>query len=395
MDSLTIIVPTRNRAELAEWAIRSVLDQSFAGHLIVSDNSAFETQAENLWAYCRAQNDVRLSYIRPPRSMSMTEHWEWVIHEALRYTNTSHFTFLTDRMMFKYGYLPKLLALAHPDKIVTYNHDRIDDRRIPIKLEQERWSGKLIEIKSEILLHYFSHVHWHPALPRMLNCLVPRAALSQLAKRFGSIFGSIAPDVHFGFRVLALFDSILYWDATPIFHYALNRSTGASVNRAEKGADAEDFLAHIEGEPNYLAPVPEFRTVMNGVTHEYNLVRQETNSPKFLAVDLPSYFQTIEGEIGAIEDEEQQARMRQLLNRTRVTGPPRRLPYSLPEGSPRTVTFNSLGDAIRYASKRERSRVEQFVHSIRGRVLLRTRLKNVLDKWIRKPKNGRDKGRLF
>lgn len=58
-----IVVPTRNRADLARKAIRSVLDQREADvRVLVSDNSTSEAELEELAAFCDALKDERLQY---------------------------------------------------------------------------------------------------------------------------------------------------------------------------------------------------------------------------------------------------------------------------------------------------------------------------------------------
>ena len=75
----------------------------------------------------------------------------------------------------------------------------------------------------------------------MLNCIVPRRVFENISARFGNVFTSIAPDFNFCFRCLDLEDSILFYDKSPLFHYALDRSNGASASRGESTADTDDF----------------------------------------------------------------------------------------------------------------------------------------------------------
>src|SRR6185436_13107980 len=110
-NNAVVVVPTRNRASIAMNAIRSVLDQHVDGvQVMVSDNSTAETDREQLADFCTQLNDPRLRYFRPPQSLSMTDHWEWAIEQALGSYQASHFTYLTDRMMFKTGSVAEVLS---------------------------------------------------------------------------------------------------------------------------------------------------------------------------------------------------------------------------------------------------------------------------------------------
>src|SRR5271157_1570372 len=82
---LVVIIPTRNRLPLAQSAIGSVLEQPETSdvQILVSDNSTALESSIQLERFCLKLANRRLHYIKPPRSMSMTEHWNWAINQAL------------------------------------------------------------------------------------------------------------------------------------------------------------------------------------------------------------------------------------------------------------------------------------------------------------------------
>ncbi|HVF50650.1 MAG TPA: glycosyltransferase, partial [Pyrinomonadaceae bacterium] len=95
-----VVIPTRNRAGLAANAARSVLSRPDAGmRVLVSDNSTSEQEASELARLCGEIGDSRLRLVRPPEPLAMSAHWNWAMRQALEY-DASHFTFLTDRMLF-------------------------------------------------------------------------------------------------------------------------------------------------------------------------------------------------------------------------------------------------------------------------------------------------------
>jgi hypothetical protein len=62
--------------------------------------------------------------------------------------------------------------------------------------------------------------------------------------------------------------------------------------------DRADFLSHMNrGSGNYATPIPSILTVHNAIVHEYCLVREETGSPKFPALDKEKYLRAIAGEL--------------------------------------------------------------------------------------------------
>jgi hypothetical protein len=314
-----VVVPTRNRARIAMNAIRSVLDTPHDGvQVMVSDNSTSHEDREALSGFCAGLNDPRLRYLRPPHSMPMTEHWQWAIERALASYDVNHFTYLTDRMMFKTGGLKQVLDVAarYPHKVITYNHDRIVDHIRPVRVEHCPSTARLWEVPAERLSWLVSQAVFHHGLPRMLNCVVPRMVLDRFRARFENVFASIAPDFNFCFRCLDIEESILFFDSTPLFHYALNRSNGASVTRGEMTPDNADFTANLQVDNslrNYATPIPQLNTAVNAVFNEYLIYKRETNSPRFFELDFQKYLAANAIEIREVVDPQLRAEMRSLL----------------------------------------------------------------------------------
>ena len=314
-----VVIPTRNRAALAMNAIRSVLDQPVANvTILVSDNSTSQRDLDELESFCTTLADPRLQYMRPPQPLPMPAHWDWAIAQTLANYEASHVTYLTDRMMFRSAGLKDILDLAalYPDKIITYNHDRICDDARPIRVEQYQVTGKLLEVESQRLVSLFAEAILHHGLPRMLNCIVPRRVFETIRGRFGNVFSSIAPDFNFCFRCLDLEDSILFYDMSPLFHYALDRSNGASATRGESTQDTDDFEANLPVDNavrNYATPIPSLITCTNAAFNEYLIYKHETGSPRFVDVDHEKYLRANATEITEVRDPYLRADLNALL----------------------------------------------------------------------------------
>ena len=303
-----VVIPTRNRAELAMNAIRSVLSQAADDvHLMVSDNSTTERDRTKLAAFCNDLADPRCRYVVPPEPLSMTKHWDWAIRQAMTSYDASHFAYLTDRMMFKPGQIARITELAHryPEKIISYNHDRIVDYPEPIRVERYPGTGKLFEVDCLHLSHVYAQAVPQVCLPRMLNCIVPTEVLNAVLERFGNVFSSISPDFNFGFRCLEILDTILFYDSSPIFHYGLERSNGASVSRGELSSDYADFIANLpvdNANRNYATPIPQIISTSNAIYNEYCVIRQETKSARFFELNLQRYLQLLADELAEVQD---------------------------------------------------------------------------------------------
>jgi hypothetical protein len=320
---LAVVIPTRNRSDLALRAIGSVLPQLPDGAVIVvSDNSTQEQHTTTLRAYVRglARDDVQ--YLRCPRDLAMPAHWDWVFAQVASMPTIGHATLLTDRMIFKRGALDRLaqLVAVSPGSIISYNHDMVDDFSMPVRLNCTAWSGTTLQITSARLLELSASMQQYAALPRMLNSVVPVDHLQRIRAVFGNVFDSVAPDFCFAYRTLSQVDSIQHLDEALLVDGSIARSNGHSYARGQLSPDHADFLAKLGGGSlNHAAPVPGFETVCNTIISEYELIRDQTGLPRFVAVDLDAYFACMEVEISQIREPALARRMRALLNDHRGT----------------------------------------------------------------------------
>jgi Glycosyl transferase family 2 len=283
---VVILIPTRNRSDLAMSAVRSVLDQPVADlQLVLSDNSTIDDDRNALEMFCRRLADSRLLYIAPPGSLSMTEHWDWAIHEALQRYNASYITYLTDRSLFKPGALSKILNLAklHPEKVISYDWVTVFDHLRPITVERQPQTDQLLEVLASRLLFLSSRSIFPRCLPRMMNCCVPLRVVKQIQEEFGNVFASSSPDYNFAYRCLELVESILFYDHAAFVSYAIPRSTGAGLTGIPTDG-SRDFLSwpELQGRPrNYAAPMPALDTGVNYIVHEYCLMERASLTGKF------------------------------------------------------------------------------------------------------------------
>jgi glycosyltransferase involved in cell wall biosynthesis len=289
-----VVIPTRNRADLAMTAIRSVISQPVSElQLIVSDNSTDDANRTVLEDFCRQLADPRVVYVRPPNALPMTAHWEWAIHQALALPDLAHVVYLTDRSMFKPGELAHIIELArrNPGKVISYDWVTIFDHLDPILVEQREHTGRVIDVTAERLLYLSSQSLISNCLPRLMNACVPRSVVESVLKEFGSVFASISPDYHFCYRCLAVVDSILYYDAAAFVSYAILRSNGVSTMGMSTPAtvDFNSQLTLNQSTRSFAAPVPAFETFANYALHEYCLVKEESADPRFHEVNREKY----------------------------------------------------------------------------------------------------------
>jgi hypothetical protein len=297
---LAIVIPTRNRSELALRSALSALQCTAAVTVLISDNSTEAEHSAKIRAFVAEQRRDNIRVVAPASPLSMTDHWEWAINIAQDSTAASHFLFLTDRMSFRAGQLGSLIGILrrYPAEVVSYTLDRIEDFTVPVRYRPLPRTGMLFRIQSARLLAASARMSIPSCLPRMLNCAVPRRHLHDSKARFGTVFASISPDFCFCYRCLDLNRSILYYDKSILLNYALDRSNGASISRGTPSKDSRDFIANLGATGlNPHSPLPAVITVGNAVINEYNFVRGQSASGAFPQVAMARYLDHLAGEI--------------------------------------------------------------------------------------------------
>jgi glycosyltransferase involved in cell wall biosynthesis len=302
-----VVIPTRNRAQLAKAAIESVLQAGVSRvKILVSDNSTDTRESAALRSICEQHSQNGVSYVRPESSLSMAKHWDWVMQQALKDPAVTHFFYLTDRMVFKPGALVRLCQLAqrYPGQVITCSFDGLNDNEEPITVTQAFWTDKVYEINSVSTLNVCSRMQFDYFLPRVLNTLVPRTVMERILDRFGNCFSSFAPDFNFCFRYLLLFDSFLFVDRALLVHYALARSNGATLQAVGlPNKDNEDLPRTPSGKFCLEGTLfPELITVGNTIVYEYLQLQNGAGSQRFPQVDKHNYLEYLSGEVADFKD---------------------------------------------------------------------------------------------
>jgi hypothetical protein len=315
---LAVGIPTRNRAELAISAVESVLRSKLETvKAIVSDNSTEEAERERLEDFCARQPPDAVEYVRPPEPLAMPAHWEWLRSQISERASPTHVTYLTDRMVFTAGALAELTQVAdrHPGRVLSYQHDYVNDLRSPVELVQAQWTGRLYELDARKLLEMSSRAEYGNYLPLMLSCFAPVEVLEAIKMRFGDVFGSVSPDYCFAYRCLAVRDSILYLDRSCLIHYAMTRSSGISYLRGLPNEDASDFDGSLSVPRFGATPEPALETITNAVIQEYCAARELAGDDRFPPVDWRSYLASNATSAAYIQEPEWRARTQELLRR--------------------------------------------------------------------------------
>jgi hypothetical protein len=297
---LTIVVPTRNRPDLAVTAV----DHLLAGHhvdrtVVVSDNSSSDEARAQLRERCEARADDRLVYVRPPVELDMASHWDWALGHALDRTEPTHLSIHYDRKAMKPGGLDHLAEAcrAHPDSLVTYPVDFTFPAATDFGIVRYPGTGRAYEIATRQVVSGTAAGQLDElgqAWPLLSNCIVPRAVIEDVRAAYGTICASVTPDASFAYRFCARHDRFVHLDRPVAVMYAFALSNGQAYFRQDSSGPFGDFLA-LWGERPWLdaAPIPGVSLGLNVIFHEYNLVRRATGGDGLPPLDMTAYVRAL------------------------------------------------------------------------------------------------------
>lgn len=317
--TVAIVIPTRNRADLAIAAIQSLL--AIAGsrlQIIVSNNSSEPEHVQTLEKFCERLAEPRLLHLRPARALSMADHWDWAIEQTLARSDATHLALHYDRRISR-PELSRLLELSArwPECAITYPIDFVYPAPQRFRLQPRSWSGNLYEIRTSRALELAARgslTNLWEAFPVLVNCITPRSVFERIRSRFGDVCASTSPESCFGFRYCALEERYLHLDRPLGIHYAYERSNGMAYLRGEESGTFADFVSLLGDRPWLdAAPIPGLSLGQNIFYHEYETLRRSAGKEKFPPIEMRGYLNDLGRWLPWIPDPVRRAAMRDLL----------------------------------------------------------------------------------
>ena len=316
---LAVVIPTRNRANLAIGACNALMaQQECALHICVSDNSTAADQVEQLAEFCRRADPAQLTYLRPPEPLAMAAHWDWALSAALDSSEATHYVLHYDRRIVKPDHLTWVAWLMQhfPEDVVTWTFDQVIDEGGTRHVSRMEWDGRCYAITTARLAELTSRgkaAYMGFSFPFLSNCLVPRAVLTDIRQRFGNICDSTGPDACFTYRFCAIRERYVHFDRALFVGYAMDRSAGWGYFTG-RGGDFHDFVKSA-GADGWLsaAPIPGLSLGQNIMYHEYELVRRATGHPAFKPIDMRGYISDLAACLRFVADRNRAAELERIL----------------------------------------------------------------------------------
>lgn len=259
MPKLSIVVPTRERADTLSSTLRTIVSQAYEDcEIIVSDNDSRDDTREVV----ASLGDSRIRYINTGRRVSMAENWEW----AFRHARGDFLTYIGDDDGFVPGAIGKAMELLESsgkealvwDKIEYHWPDNTDQFRknwFSMRIDNDHVT--IVEAR-KVLSKVLAFDEGYTRLPCLYNGIIRKRWLDDLAGRSSNerFFNAISPDVFCSIALAHVMDCYLY--STYPF----------SVNGASRHSNGTSFSWDQTDDPN--SPAGRFKAE-NSVQYDSRL----------------------------------------------------------------------------------------------------------------------------
>ncbi len=242
----SIVMPTRNRAALLEYALRSAVQQTFTNYeIVVSDNHSEHHTREIVQGF----RSDRLRYVRTPRVLSMPDSWEFALAQA----HGEYITFLCDDDAMLAGALKEThdVIEMHGARIVSwreliYLDEPWNDKNKHNQLIIIPFSGEIVIRSSQVELEKLFRLQDDIGIPKMLNSCCHKDVISTIKKRQGRFFLPVAPDYSSCAAMLATNERYVYIDRPLMITGLVSLSKSEeSMHRFVQEFNEKELFRHV------------------------------------------------------------------------------------------------------------------------------------------------------
>jgi len=209
----SIIMPTRNRADLLCYSLKCAKAQEFDDFEILVSNNYSSDETEKI---ILDSLDSRTRYIHTNRSLPMPDSWEF----ALAHAKGEYILFSCDDdalrpdlLQFLYNLIKKRKPYCVSWMFGVYIHPNWYDKTIENSLKLYSYSQKITECNSETLLKDLFDMKINKVaiqLPKMLNSCCHKDVLNKIKNKLGKIFLPPCPDYSVAAAILTLIQKVLF-----------------------------------------------------------------------------------------------------------------------------------------------------------------------------------------
>lgn len=298
-NKFTIIIPTRDRGDTLEYALRTVTMQDYAAlEIVVSDNFSQDSTRNVV----EANADPRIVYVNTGRRLSMTQNWEF----ALTHATGDWIGFIGDDDGLLPGSINAANAIASATgvELIRARSAFYQWPSIP-----GRGSGALtvpiggrsgVRETASALRRVMDGRSEYQNLPTIYNGgFVHRRAIDRSRAADGSFFQSQIPDLYSSI-VLSALTKRFFWSARPLaINGASRHSTGTSYFSAGDDSTAQRAARLFAAESNiplhYKVPCNDDGSIPRSIQALLleSYLQAQTHHPHLSPLDPATQLRTI------------------------------------------------------------------------------------------------------
>jgi glycosyltransferase involved in cell wall biosynthesis len=238
----SIVLPTRNRHQTLQYALKTCLSQDFEDYeIIVSDNFSTSDTQEVVEKF----NDDRIVYLRTNQPLAMSKNWEF----ALSHIRGDYVILIGDDD----GLLFNSLSLL--DNVIDSTKERVVRwdwilyywpdffiKNVSGKMYIPMSNGITKLNSTDIIKKVVNYQLHYNALPMLYNSVVHNSILTKIKEKDGVFFHSQAPDIYSGLIIAKSVNHYLSI-STPLSIAGLSKSSNgaAQLYTKENSNIKEDF----------------------------------------------------------------------------------------------------------------------------------------------------------
>jgi glycosyltransferase involved in cell wall biosynthesis len=229
--AISLIIPTRERADTLAATLRSALDQkSDAFEVLVSDNASEDDTA----AVVAAVDDPRLRYVNTGRRLSMCDNYEFALERA----RGDYVIIIGDDDAVIPGALDYLImrmrAQAQPSIYMWPLHvydwpTQGQQARLSYLAPDQPEQTLALKDKGQTVVRLGGWKYYE--LPSAYHCAVPKRIFDDIRRRTGRVFHSTQPDVFTAMAIPAFADT------------AINLGRGITMNGRSARSNGLGFIS--------------------------------------------------------------------------------------------------------------------------------------------------------
>ncbi|MFH1657163.1 MAG: glycosyltransferase family 2 protein [bacterium] len=247
MKKVSIVIPTRNRAHLLRFALKSAVEQSYENlEIIVCDNYSQDNTKEVVDLF-KNQNIV---YVRTKESLAMPDNWEFALGNA----SGEYIAFLTDDSYFFPDAIK--IAMSELDKfqaeVAVWKHcayfasDWLDPaRRNILYFPKVTFKSRWLDSKKSLQRLYDIDDRAFVIIPKSLNSLCHRSVIEKVINKQGRFFLNSCPDYASAASVMLNVKKYLLIDK-PLYIDGVTTSSIGATSGFNLGESTQNFIKEFE-----------------------------------------------------------------------------------------------------------------------------------------------------